>query len=126
MHVQVVRDDRNERDIRSREEERRERNKKQADKTLLRNRKARSAAGKFLFGVECAGCGSPFVQKAPPAREGRGGKEPGDPQVPSTTNAVYCCNNLHNRNGTSEEGCSHANCKLCWDAAVLKASKIQE
>ena len=80
------------------------------------------APGKFLWGVECAGCGSPFVQKAPPARDGDG-KEPGDPQVPSTTNAVYCCNNLRNRNGTSEEGCSHANCKRCWDAGLLKASR---
>jgi hypothetical protein len=80
------------------------------------------APGKFLCGVECAGCGSPFVQKASPAGEGSG-KKPGDPQVPSTTNAVYCCNNLRNRNGTSEEGCSHANCKRCWEEAVLKASK---
>ncbi len=31
--------------------------------------------GKFLFGVECAGCGSPFVQKAPPARDGGGKKK---------------------------------------------------
>jgi hypothetical protein len=78
--------------------------------------------GKFLFGVECAGCGSPFVQKAPPTAEGCA-KKPGDPQVPSTTNAVYCCINLRNRNGTSEEGCSHALCRRCWDGAVLKASK---
>jgi hypothetical protein len=79
--------DRNERDIiRSREEERRERNQKQADKTLLSNRKARSAAGKFLLGVECAGCGSPFLQKAPPDNREVDGKEPGHPQVPSTTN----------------------------------------
>ena len=80
------------------------------------------AEGKFLFGVECAGCGSPFVQKAPPAREG-GGKEGGDPQVPSTTNAACCCNNLRNRNGSSDEECSRACCKRCWDAGLLEASK---
>jgi hypothetical protein len=66
------------------------------------------APGKFLFGVKCAGCGSPFVQKAPPKG---GGKKPGEPQVPSTTNPVCCCNNLRNQNGALEEGCSHANCK---------------
>ena len=80
------------------------------------------AAGKFLFCVECAGCGSTFVQKAPPAQEG-GGKERGDPQVPSTNNAVYCCNNLCNQNGSSDEGCSHAYCKCCWDAGLLEAAK---
>jgi hypothetical protein len=83
------------------------------------------APGKFLFGVKCAGCASPFVQKAPPAGEGSG-KEPGDPQVPSTTNAVYCCNNIRNRNGTSEEGCSHAMCTPCWNEAILKASKSDD
>lgn len=80
------------------------------------------AEGKFLFGVECAGCGSPFVQKAPQA-SAWADKEPGYPQVPSTTNAVYCCNNLRNRNGSSGDGCSHAYCKRCWDAGVLKAGK---
>jgi hypothetical protein len=83
------------------------------------------APGKFLFGVKCAGCGSPFVQKAPPAGEGSG-KEPGDPQVPSTTNAVCCCNNIRNRNGTSEEGCSHAKCTPCWNEGILKASKSDD
>jgi len=80
------------------------------------------AAGKFLFGVECAGCGSPFVQKMP---EDRGGedKKRGAPQVPSTTNAVYCCNNLRNRNGTCGEGCDHAYCRRCWDEGLLEASK---
>jgi hypothetical protein len=76
----------------------------------------------FLFGVKCAGCGSPFVQKAPPARKGSD-KKPGDPHVPFTTNPACCCNNLRNRNGGSEEGCSHANCKRCWDDAVLKTPK---
>ncbi len=33
------------------------------------------APGKFLFGVKCAGCASPFVQKAPPARDGGGKKK---------------------------------------------------
>jgi hypothetical protein len=80
------------------------------------------AEGKFLFGVECAGCGSPFVQKAPQACAWAE-KEPGDPQVPSTTNAVYCCNNLRNRNGSSGEGCSHAYCKRCWDTGVLNAAE---
>jgi hypothetical protein len=70
------------------------------------------AAGKFLFGVECAGCGSPFVQKAPPAGAG-GGKERGHPQVPSTGNVVHCCNDLRNRTGASDGGCSHACCKRC-------------
>jgi hypothetical protein len=83
------------------------------------------APGKFLFGVKCAICGSPFVQKAPPARDG-GGKKKGDPKVPSTNNAVCCCNNIRNRNGNSEEGCSHANCTPCWDEAVLKASKSDD
>jgi hypothetical protein len=80
------------------------------------------APGKFLCGVVCAGCGSPFVQKAPPALDG-GSKQRGDPQVPSTNNAVYCCNNLQNRTRTSDEGCSHAYCKRCWDQGLLEASK---
>jgi hypothetical protein len=67
--------------------------------------------GKFLFGVKCAGCGSSFVQKALPARKGSG-KKPGDPQLPSTANPVCCCNNLCDRNGTLEEGCSHASCNV--------------
>jgi len=33
------------------------------------------APGKFLFGVKCAICGSPFVQKAPPAGDGGGKKK---------------------------------------------------
>jgi hypothetical protein len=74
------------------------------------------AAGYFLSGVKCAVCGSPFVEKAPPARER------GDPQAPSGANAVYCCINLRNRTAASEEGCSHACCKACWDEGVLQAS----
>jgi hypothetical protein len=79
--------------------------------------------GKFLFGVECAGFGSPFVQKAPPAVDGGGKQQRGDPQVPSATNGVYCCNNLRNRNGGSDDGCSHAYCRHCWDEGLLEASK---
>ena len=75
------------------------------------------AAGKFLFGVECAGCGSPFVQKADSEDKNRGA-----PQVPSTANAVCCCNNLRHRNGTSGDGCDHACCRRCWDEGLLAAS----
>lgn len=76
-------------------------------------------AGKFLFGVERAGCKSPFVQKAGP---GGDGKTRGEPQVPAASNAVCCCNNLRFRNGSSPEGCDHACCKQCWDEGLLNAT----
>ena len=75
--------------------------------------------GKFLFGVECAGCKSPFVTKALPPGDG---KTRGKPQVPAASNAVYCCNNLRFRNGSSPDGCDHAYCKQCWDEGLLSAS----
>ena len=75
--------------------------------------------GKFLFGIECAGCKSPFVQKALPPGDG---KTRGEPQVPAASNGVYCCNNLRFRNGSSPDGCDHAYCKQCWDEGLLRAS----
>jgi hypothetical protein len=81
------------------------------------------AARKFLFGVECAGCGSPFVQKALQAQDS-GDKERGAPQILSRANPACCCINLHDQTGTGGKGCGHAHCKHCWDEGSLRHPRL--
>jgi hypothetical protein len=72
--------------------------------------------GYYLFGVCCAGCGSPFLDEG-------GTKEKGGPTTPSINNPVYCCINIAGRLGgaTTEEECRHAVCSHCWNEGVIAA-----